>query len=531
MADSEESYMFLDDIIVKTVGVRKIVPYTQDMGTYPSIDLTQDSSLGVSFTDTQSGNVSSFLRFGPSEDGFMDIETNEPGVRLVTNGNVMYCVTGTANSESILHGTSASGHAFTNAGSLARLEIATACEGSSVIGAKTQCDAPGELILSASVVEIPQADFIVSDKIAVCSDAGIQLGNEKCPIKLRGATSITGNLTVSTNAIVQGDLVVTGNIITTSQLCKVDSPRSQTSLNMETVNANDLFANSLVVGDYATLNTVSANRMATQDLHVLGQSQFDEDLSCGGNATILGNLYCLSYISAMNGALLDTLSASHIGIGCEADTSTLLRVDGNASVAGAMSISTVTIGSPEEQGVTLNAFGDAHFASNVGIDGCLATSSIVPNDGALSITANTLDFNVDQIYFKSNAYVIEANITYASNTLNLGSEKSSDSVRNGSGLQILGIPDNAPTGTTLTTSLTWSSCSGLFDPSGNVVPAATRSKWVLDGGNFSMNSVDEKFNYMFSIDDGELNIWKTTVINGTSTDTQKVATFGRTRAV
>ena len=538
MVDNEESYMFLDDIIVKNLGVMKIAPHTRNVVTYPSIDLSQDRTLGVMFTDAMSGNVTSYVTLGPSNDGHLIIGTKELGVQLSTNGNVFYEVSSTVDGKPICHGTSASGHAFTNTGSLGRLEISN-CSGS-VISAKTPCDSLGELILSAATVEIPQADFVVTDKVSVSRDTGVQLGNGQCPIALQGPTSIIGNaaiqgnLSVNTNVIIAGDLVVAGNIVTSSRIGS-DCPNSTYVLNADTINADDLSANILVVNDSTTLNVVSANRMATQTLNVLGPTTLDT-VSCGGDTTIQGNLFCANFISSesanVQGAHFNTVSAAHVGIGCEADSSNGLTVQGNAQVTGSMSISNATVGSLGDDGVTLKAFGDANFTDNVKIDGCLMTSSIEPQGGSLSMTANALYFNADQIYFKSNAYVIDSDTTtYAYNVLKLGNVQSTDSIRNGSGLQILGVPDNAPSASNLSTSLTWSACSGLFDPSGNVVPAATRSKWVLDGGNFSMNSVDQKFNYMFSIDDGELNIWKTTVLNGSSTDTQKVATFGRTRIV
>jgi len=564
---SELSYMYLDDMMATNLHVSTITPSRRgNCDNYSMIDLANEGVLGIRFRDHATGADISNLSFTPS-DGLMTMATAENGVRILTCNNNFYSLS--SNNSSLLHDTNASGHGFTNAGSGGRLNIRNGFDGVSICS-RDSGSLPANLTFSATEVRC-DSDFYVGNSLCVgntvtigSAQSGVTLfgptimadglhinsgafcvsdlfsANGNCvsvncpnehgtPFKVGGNTSVTGSLLVYHDAVVDGNLSALGVTAGTANINALMADM----LNVNNARIASLYVNHIDIADSTAVTFSCGDATVAGDLRVSG-NVYCADVF-GADATFSGVTANVASVNALlaNVANVHAVDAAVISIGGPATPGFAATVHGNAAfdsvaVGGDVTAAHLGVGGPAVAGTAATVHGSERVTTDLTVDGSIYATSIVAQGDAISFTANTLYFNTEQLYFKSNSYVVDAAVTtYTDKVVCLGNVSSTDAGRDGSGIQLLGVPDNLPAGLTGSMGLTWQARGGMFDANANVVPVSTRSRWELSGGNLSIKSVDEKYSYMFSIDRGELNIWKITMHAGVITATQKVATFGR----
>lgn len=349
-----------------------------------------------------------------------------------------------------------------------RIRMATTGDGVSV--SSLDANGPCPLVLEGSVVDIPVTKVSVSNVLLV--DNGL--------VSLRGKLSVSNVFTVdptltSTMSVI-GDTSISGRLT-----------------------ANQLYINRDIIADSSQLTT----------LHV-------------ANTANVHNAYIGT--------------SCHVGYAHgDPKRPESLAVKGDAFVTNNVDV-VGTINASNLQTSSLNVSGPAVISKGLTLGGNLLTTSIGSPDTNLSLNANVLYFNTNHVMFKGNSYVVNtSSTTYTDKVIRLGDSTNSmynNALRDGSGIVLVGAPDNKPANLNGNIHMRWLAAGGLFDSQGNHVPADARSRWEVAGGNFAIKSIDEQNSYMFSIDNGVLNLYKcANDRNGAQVNSQLVAAFGRNAVV
>lgn len=259
------------------------------------------------------------------------------------------------------------------------------------------------------------------------------------------------------------------------------------------------------------------------------------DLMVGGNVSADKMTTSHATVSGtFEGASLacDTIAVAQtavFGVGATPASGKVVTVAGDAMIQGEVQSESLQTSKSIHVGQNLSVGGSASIRESLNVDGNLLTSCITSEDRDLNMNANVLYFNTESVCFRSKNYTVESsNVNYTDKIIRLGTQTMTDSLRDRSGVMLVGKPDNTPSNVKGDIGIRWVANKGVFDEQGALLPPPERSRWTVEGGNLCLWSADEQYAYMFSIDNGELTLWKMTVKDGAVDCTQKVSTFGYT---
>jgi cytoskeletal protein CcmA (bactofilin family) len=412
--------------------------------------------------------------------------------------------------------------------------------GAGLFTANSGCVAVNCLPEAGNVFKVDGNTFVTGmlsvQRLSVCGGTNIAGGlSVSGPIMMAGATvdslGVSGNVR-ATNVAASDSL--TSNVLTVRDAATVGNLVVITNANFATLRASGpaVIAAPLTVFGQVT---VAGNIVVSNGAIVASSASFGAT-SVAGNLAVAGPTRLDSLVATSANVSSYLSVARFLSVGGPALPGVAASVTGNArvsdslTVANTISASRITVGNAQVGGA-LAVAGDAAFANDVRVAGDVVAGSIVAPADSLTFTANSVYFNTRELYFKSNSYVVDtAAVTYVDKVIRLGSYDTNNAIRDGSGIQLTGAPDNKPANVVGTMAIRWLAQDGLFAPDGSVVPPKQRARWEISGGNLCLKSADENFSYMWSIDTGELNLWKITLMNGAVVSTQRVATFGRTIA-
>lgn len=580
---AESSFMQIDNLISENVKVGMLLSNLPATTPSASIDLTQATgdlgflfpcsylNMGLGSTTSQDGSVKTFT----------DLKTKETGVRFVfddMNSKTKYSILTSSSTGLVEHSTSLSGHDFTSAMSDKRLRIGGNTSANATGVLLTALDGlgmPTDIIFGAANVRIPTASFSVGTKLSVDPVKGVLIGDDATPVTISGPLIInaSGAFTVSsacgTNVImidpqtstvaingapeagkdlkVVGNVWVSNSITVCGALSVAGAAQFQSTLSAPSISSTAFSTGSMTVS--CNLNASSANLGTLSATSIGASSASIVDLNA--TSVNVGNLFALgaaTFAGAFSAGGISTVNGLSVSGTCSIgdpspDPSKALNINGSAAmsgelfVGGAVTANSIVIGSTVTVPSTtpsssLSVSGSAAVTGDLVIGGNIITHSIGTPGDNLSLNANILYFNTNQIMFKGDSYVVNtATTTFMDKVIRLGdtnNPKYNNALRDGSGIELVGLPDNKPAALNGDMSFTYHSCGGVWNTAGNLVSADQRSRWEVAGGNLSMKSADEKNSFMFSIDAGVLNLYKCALdANGTQSSSQLVASFGR----
>ena len=431
----DHSYFEVDQIMTTNLKVDTVLSTSGDT----AIALN-DANVAVSFPTASLTVAAADL---------LTLITDLPGVRFACNG-AAYAIS--ADGGDCLHYTDAAAHELQSGDPAnARLRIAADASGVTLSSNSLALSAAASLALSAANV-IVSGDLTVGNKLAA-NAAGVFIGDGAAPVRFVGPTAVTGPCSVgglfsvggglftadpATHAVgingapvpgtalaLHGNATLAGSV-TIADLA-VSGNASIYGFNTASLTANAVTANALQAASASVeslhTNALAANSIATAGI-TSGTANF-ASVSVTGNAyaamlnanrALLGNLTAnvaqLGNLTAATAGVTGTLFAASCVLGGGiVDPSKALSVTGNAAISATCNVGQdlnviagkVTIGGLSEAGKNLKVYGASHITGDLAVDGNVVATSIGAPGSDLTLTANTLNFNTNQIVFRGNS--------------------------------------------------------------------------------------------------------------------------------
>lgn len=470
MTMTDSSFMQIDNLISSNVKVGRLLANVPAGASGSAIDMTHKNGIGLVL-----GGANVVISSSETHPG-ISMTTSEPSLKFELGSIGSYTISSNPTKESFEHTTTLANHEFISGNVGNRMRVGTKANGVSL----ASLDAGGArcpLVIEGTIVDIPVSKINMSNVIFV--DGG--------NVKLDGRLAVANVLTVDPNASI---VSITGDATISNKL---------TAQQMTATTANII--GSMVAGSSQVASLVVTGDTSAQSATVSQHLNVGKHCSVG---------YSADQLPAETGAL---------------------SVRGNVSITDALTVSG-NLAASNIQTSSLSVAGPAVVSQNLSVGGNIMTTSIGNSDSNLSLTANVLYFNTNHVMFKGNSYVVNtSSTTYTDKVIRLGDSTNSmynDTLRNGSGIVLVGAPDNKPANLRGNIHMRWLAAGGVFDAAGKPVPADVRSRWEVAGGNLAIKSIDEQNTYMFSIDSGVLNLYKCALDgNGAQVNSQLVAAFGR----